>query len=163
MVTVLFSFLLMHRGLYFVSNLPVLAFFLVLIVWVLIWTNEGIAWTRIDETHAVGSIILGITCLRVTKSVFLVHFTCVEPLPVCFRKHLQELVNFPWMICLHNCIAGINKTSSRGVSAGEGEQWVFVSGGVGSSGTDPAASVPFQGLRMGPGAGTHFRGLSLSP
>lgn len=31
LVTVLFSFLLMHGGLYFVSNLSVLAFFLVLI------------------------------------------------------------------------------------------------------------------------------------
>lgn len=95
---------------------------------------------RIDETPAMGSVIWGITCLRVTKSVFLVPFTCMEPLPVCFRKNLQELVNFPWMIYLHNCIAGVNKSSSPGVSAGEGEQGVFVPGGVGSSATDPAAS-----------------------
>lgn len=88
-----------------------------------------------------GCIIWGITCLRVTKSVFLVPFTCMEPLPAYFRRHLQELVNFPLMICLHNCIAGINKNSSTGLSAGEGEQGVFLSGGFGGSGSDPAAPV----------------------
>lgn len=68
-----------------------------------------------------GSIIQGIACVKLTKSVFLVPFTYMELLPVYFRKHLQELMNFPLMVCLHNCIAGINKNSRTGVSAGHGE------------------------------------------
>lgn len=84
---------------------------------------------------------------------------------VYFRKHLQELMNFPLMVCLHNCIAGINENSRMGVSAGQGEQWVFVPGGVGSSGTAPAPSV-LPGPRGGPWCretlqGTEFVSLKI--